>query len=383
MNLVNPSQRGNGQSSMVRIVNALGHNVSLGIQVSNRYPRTQLTEPGDQNFAISIADYLLVAAVTVTKSTSEVRFSGCLDASGSPAKKFSFNCNVLNSKSPPLMSHALIMWDIGKKRAIKYGEFCECIYPRRSPGYRSNSAACDCQSPSCPHASPLPPVDKRDKNAQAKRIARDLDRGPPPPPIPPIRSLPLHEYFQAPIEMRKTRAAEKKARERSHAVRFEMARANLLNYVEPVFLLLVIQNVLFIVSNSQKYKSESTEVWDPIFYGGPTRASFDMWRCPVSTTETGLFGSSTPLFGIDFDSHGVGVWRNNCRALVLQNGAGKKWKRKEKKERKRRNQTAMNKTTVGSGRSRKALTMSWKNKCHSLDGVLVRSSEPLPVSWEA
>ncbi|KAJ7494880.1 hypothetical protein FB451DRAFT_1163620 [Mycena latifolia] len=161
--------------------------------------------------------------------------------------------------------------DLAGKRAIKYGEFCKCVDPRRSPGYRSNSAACNCQSPSCPHASSLPFVDKRDKNAQAKRIARDLDRGPPPSPIPPICSLPLHEYFQVPIEMRKTReAAEKKAWERSHAVRFEMARANLLNDVEPVFLLLVIKNILLIVLNSQKCKSEFTEVWDPIFPGAPT-----------------------------------------------------------------------------------------------------------------
>jgi hypothetical protein len=43
-------------------------------------------------------------------------------------------------------------------------------------GYRSIS--CSCESSSCSHGSRLPTLDKRDENAQAKRIARDLDRGP-------------------------------------------------------------------------------------------------------------------------------------------------------------------------------------------------------------
>jgi hypothetical protein len=83
----------------------------------------------------------------------------------------------------------------------------------------------------------LPTLDKRDKNAQAKRIARDLDRGPLPPPLPPVGSLPWAEYGKIPFEMRQSREkAEKRARERSWNVRSQMARANLLNYVEPVIL---------------------------------------------------------------------------------------------------------------------------------------------------
>ncbi|KAJ7771310.1 hypothetical protein DFH07DRAFT_768279 [Mycena maculata] len=68
--------------------------------------------------------------------------------------------------------------------------------------------------------------------------------------------------------------AEKKARDSSYAVRFEMAHANLLNYVEP------------------KYKSESTLVHEPIYSGGPTCPSFNLWRCPIYTTETTLFTAS-------------------------------------------------------------------------------------------
>lgn len=143
--------------------------------------------------------------------------------------------------------------DPAGKRAAKYSEHCKCVDPRRSPGvlcmlcllnsfkikkwlgYRS--IACNCQSPSCSHSSRLPTLDKRDKNAQAKRIARDLDRGPLPPPLPPVGSLPWAEYGKIPFEMRQSREkAEKRARERSWNVRSQMARANLLNYVEPVIL---------------------------------------------------------------------------------------------------------------------------------------------------
>ena len=35
----------------------------------------------------------------------------------------------------------------------------------------------------------------------------------------------------------------------------------------------------------QKYLSEATQVCEPIYPGGPTQVSFDLWRCPVYKLE--------------------------------------------------------------------------------------------------
>ncbi|KAJ7908743.1 hypothetical protein B0H13DRAFT_2016034 [Mycena leptocephala] len=173
---------------------------------------------------------------------------GCTTVSGAPAKKFSSDCQCKTTSSRKCAAGCV---DPAGKRAVKYNEHCKCVDPRRSPGYRSIS--CSCQSPSCSHSSRLPTVDKRDKNAQAKRIARDLDRGPLPLPLPPVGSLPWAKYGKIPFEMRQSRGkAEKTARDRSWNVRSQMARANLLNYVEP------------------KYRSDSTLVHQPIYgHDGP------------------------------------------------------------------------------------------------------------------
>ncbi|KAJ7819295.1 hypothetical protein B0H13DRAFT_2131741 [Mycena leptocephala] len=264
---------------------------------------------------------------------------GCTTVSGAPAKKFSSDCQCKTTSSRKCAAGCV---DPAGKRAAKYSEHCKCVDPRRSPGYCS--IACNCQSPSCSHSSRLPTLDKRDKNAQAKRIARDLDRGPLPPPLPPVGSLPWAEYGKIPFEMRQSREkAEKRARESSWNVRSQMARANLLNYVEP------------------KYRSDSTLVHQPIYgLDGPTRVSFDLWCCPIHTTESSPFRppalcghlinlrtmsngitvrDSVALMetefrkvfneaiclhirehmnrlGLDFDSNGIGIIRNDCRSIV-------------------------------------------------------------------
>jgi hypothetical protein len=208
--------------------------------------------------------------------------------SGAPAKKFSSDCQCIETlcilmsvltrqyagKTTSSRKCAAGCVDPAGKRAVKYSEHCKCVDPHRSPGvlcmscllnslkkwlgYRS--IACNCQSPSCSHSSRLPTLDKRDKNGQAKRVARDLDRGPLPPPLPPVGSLPWAEYGKISFEMRQSREkAEKRARERSWNVGSQTARANLLNYVEPV-ILFSSELVKLSLIPLQKYRSDSTLV---------------------------------------------------------------------------------------------------------------------------
>ncbi|KAJ7866701.1 hypothetical protein B0H13DRAFT_2066297 [Mycena leptocephala] len=258
--------------------------------------------------------------VYLRDGTGDSCCQGCTTVLGVPAKKFSSDCQCKTTSSRKCAAGCV---DPAGKRAAKYSEHCKCVDPRRSPGYRS--IACNCQSPSCSHSSRLPTLDKRDKNAQAKRIARDLDRGP------------CH-HLCPPQEK-----AETRARERSWNVRSQMAQANLLNYVGP------------------KYQSDSTLVHQPIYgLDGPTRVSFDLWCCPIHTTESSPFRppalcghlinlrtmsngitvrDSVALMetefrkvfneaiclhirehmnrlGLDFDSNGIGIIRNDCRSIV-------------------------------------------------------------------
>ncbi|KAJ7116271.1 hypothetical protein C8R43DRAFT_960937 [Mycena crocata] len=259
--LVNPFPRGRGPLSMALIVTALGHSTEL----------VQPTEPGDQRFA----SFFSVVGAILTYNGDGTRDNcrqGCLDAGGSPVKKFSTACQCKPASSTERRCAAGCVDDQGK-RSVKYSKDCKCVDPRRFAGYRFASTGCGCQTTPCRHAAHLPTVDKRDRNAQAKIIARDLDRVPPLPPLPPINSLPTPEYIKIPFEMRKSREnAEKQAQKRSWKVRSEVARADLLSYVEP------------------KYKSELTKVQLEIYAGGPTRVSFDKWCCPIHTAQSnGLF----------------------------------------------------------------------------------------------
>ncbi|KAF8181206.1 hypothetical protein K438DRAFT_1768041 [Mycena galopus ATCC 62051] len=65
------------------------------------------------------------------------------------------------------------------QRAIKYGDDCSCIDPRRRP-------------------------DPCTKHAESRRYARAMDRKLPPP-VPSLHSMPLDEYVQLPFELHATR----------------------------------------------------------------------------------------------------------------------------------------------------------------------------------
>ncbi|KAK7020347.1 hypothetical protein R3P38DRAFT_2967763, partial [Favolaschia claudopus] len=190
---------------------------------------------------------------------------GCLDPQGLPAKKPSSHCRCW-SKQPTERRCASGCLDSAGQRAIKYKEHCACVDPRKNAGYRLS--ACKCETLICSHRSQLPTVDGRAKNSQAKRLARGLDRKPQLP-LSSLSSVPREEYFQSPIGVRKSREKdEKRARDRAYAIRCEMDRKILLDYVE------------------LKYLSAETQAREPTYHGGPTRVSPKLWCCPVRKFES-------------------------------------------------------------------------------------------------
>ncbi|KAK6997098.1 hypothetical protein R3P38DRAFT_3067630 [Favolaschia claudopus] len=267
----------------------------------------------------------------------------CNEQYGLPARKYHEGECLCKPKKSSERRCANGCVDSAGKRAIKYGESCKCVDPRRNPGYRSN---CECtDNIACVHRSRLPTVDKRARNSQAKQIARNIDREPRPP-KPALHTISQEEYSWMPFEQRKARLnAEKRARDREWSTRYAIQQSNLLNYIEP------------------KYVSQATQVEVPLYTGGPMRVSFDLWRCPVHTAVSTTFDRTPPPicgqifdlrkiadslpnrssvalmetslrqvfnqticghirehlnnFGLDFDSNGIGLLQNACRALVL------------------------------------------------------------------
>ncbi|KAJ7237244.1 hypothetical protein C8J57DRAFT_1247222 [Mycena rebaudengoi] len=208
-----------------------------------------LTQLGVPSTAIFTINCFLVQAATVMRYTRDVFVKilqmktvpnswmdrredtcrqGCLDANGFPIKKFGA------PKRSSQRRCAAGCLDSAGKRAIKYGEQCSRLDPRRNAGmllsFRMHLYRAILCTP-----SQLPTSDKRVKNAQAKRIARGLDREFQIL-IPSLDSLPRDEYAWMPIETRKSREkTEKSTRDHSWATRYAVGRANVLNYVEPVF----------------------------------------------------------------------------------------------------------------------------------------------------
>ncbi|KAK7001007.1 hypothetical protein R3P38DRAFT_1808633 [Favolaschia claudopus] len=155
---------------------------------------------------------------------------------------------------------------IPEKNAGEFPKSASSIIYSGPLGYRLS--ACKCETLICSHRSQLPTVDSRAKNSQAKRLARGLDREPEPP-LSSIFSVPREEYFQIPIEVRKSRENdEKRAEARAYAIRCEMGRQSLLDYVE------------------LKYLSAETQAREPTYHGGPTRVSQKLWCCPVRKFES-------------------------------------------------------------------------------------------------